>query len=165
MGDRIAILKDGDLQQVGTPLEVYASPANMFVASFIGTPPMNLLQAQVASGGDVLEGKGFKLPVAGRLRPLVASRGGDAVVVGIRPETIFASAGEVGGESAAMSVQVEVVEPLGHENIVHAKVGDEFLTATMEPQGSPEVGQAADFYVGLDGLHLFDAKSEANLAS
>jgi len=164
MGDRIAILKDGDLQQVGSPLDVYQMPANMFVASFIGTPPMNLISARVVEGGQAIEGKAFKLAVPEKWRSRLAGDEGREVVVGIRPEHLFASPDSVPGEKGSIEVLVEVVEPLGHENIVHAKLGEEFITATMDPQLSPRAGDQASMTVELGGLHLFDAKTENSLA-
>jgi multiple sugar transport system ATP-binding protein len=164
MGDRIAILKDGDLQQVGSPLAVYREPANMFVASFIGTPPMNLVPARIVDGGLGIEGKTFKLAVPEQWRGRLAGEEGREVVVGIRPEHMFASPDSVAGEKGSLEVQVEVVEPLGHENIVHGKLGEEFITATMDPQLSPSVGDQATMTVELAGLHLFDAKTEESLA-
>jgi multiple sugar transport system ATP-binding protein len=165
MGDRMAILKDGDLQQVGSPLEVYDSPANTFVASFIGTPPMNLVPARLVDGGAAIEGKAFKLTVPTKWREQLSGQEGREVVVGIRPEHLFASEAKVTGERGQLQVSVEVVEPLGHENIVHSKLGDEFITATMDPQLSPKVGEPATVYVELGELHLFDAKSEVTLAA
>ncbi len=164
MGDRIAILKDGDLQQCGTPLEVYEQPANVFVAGFIGTPPMNLLPATVGPDGARLEGHGFELPMPERLRPLVAGAE-QRVVVGLRPELVFVDADSIAGDHGSVPVQVEVVEPLGHENIVHGRVGDQFVTATLDPHQSPKVGEATEFLVALDGLHLFDADTEKNLVA
>ncbi len=157
MGDRIAILKDGDLQQVGTPLEVYRQPANTFVASFIGTPPMNLLDCAVR--GSRLEGEGFSLPIPARYGELSEGR---ALVVGMRPETLNASA-EGPEPTAPMAVHVEVVEPLGHENIVHARVGNEFVTATVDPQLSPAVGDQVELAVEIEGIHLFDAETSNSL--
>jgi multiple sugar transport system ATP-binding protein len=164
MGDRIAILKDGDLQQVGTPLDVYENPSNMFVASFIGTPPMNLLPARITAGSAGIEGESFKLAVPEKWRSRLAGDEGREVVAGIRPEHLFASPDSVPGEKGSLEVQIEVVEPLGHENIVHGKVGEEFITATMDPQLSPGVGDQTTMTVELDGLHLFDAQTEASLA-
>jgi multiple sugar transport system ATP-binding protein len=162
MGDRIAILKDGDLQQVGSPLDVYEKPTNVFVAGFIGTPPMNLLAARVGDGGATLVGDGFRLPVPERIRS--AAEDGRKVVAGIRPEHLLPQAeAAAAGDSAPIKTQVEVVEPLGHENIVHGRIGDEFITATLDPHLSPKVGEEAELLVSLDGLHLFDAGTEERL--
>ena len=159
MGDRIAILKDGDLQQVGTPLEVYERPANTFVASFIGTPPMNLLDCTVR--GSKLEGEGFSLPVPSRFGQLEEGR---KLVAGMRPESLSVD-GESDEPTAPIAVQVEVVEPLGHENIVHARVGSEFITATLDPQSSPAVGESAELAVIVDSIHLFDAATSESLSA
>ena len=78
MGHRIAVMKDGKLQQVGTPLEVYEQPANLFVAAFIGTPPMNFVKATLADGGTTLKTAAFSLPVAQSYRALTAGKDGKA---------------------------------------------------------------------------------------
>ena len=157
MGDRIAILKDGDLHQVGTPLEVYERPANTFVASFIGTPPMNLLDCAVS--GSRLEGEGFALPIPERYGELAEGR---KLVVGMRPESLEAGF-SAGSGTAPIAVHVEVVEPLGHENIVHARVGSEFVTATLDPQVSPAVGDQVELAVVVESMHLFDAETSNSL--
>jgi multiple sugar transport system ATP-binding protein len=162
MGHRIAVMKAGKLQQVGTPLEVYEKPANLFVAGFIGTPPMNFVPAVVAKGGASLSASGFELPVPDAWRPAVHD--GLKVVVGIRPENVREAAR---GEMATARVRgrVDFVEPLGHEVIVHAKVGDELLVAKADPHRAPEMGSEMDLEVELDALHLFDAASEQRLSS
>ncbi len=95
MGHRIAVMKDGDLKQVGTPLELYEKPANLFVASFIGTPPMNFVTATLSEGGSLLSASGFALPVPAALRPATRGKDGRKVIVGIRPENIL-DAGQAG---------------------------------------------------------------------
>ncbi len=162
MGDRIAILKDGDLQQFGTPLELYETPANSFVASFIGTPPMNLLTATVGESGARLRGAGFEMAVPPRFRDSLEE--GRDVVVGIRPEHLLAESEEPQGEVGTITVDVEVVEPLGHENIVHGAVADAFITATMDPQTSPQVGDRVDLRAELEWIHLFDAASTSRIS-
>src|SRR6185295_14463568 len=94
MGHRIAIMKDGKLQQVGTPLEVYEQPQNLFVASFIGTPPMNFLSGTITDGGANLSTTGFKLPVPEALRGAASRKDGSKVVLGIRPENIREASGD-----------------------------------------------------------------------
>ena len=163
MGDRIAILNDGDLQQVGTPLEVYEQPSNRFVATFIGTPPMNFLEATVAEDGTRLRGRGFELPVPQSLRPGAAGQDGRDVLVGIRPENLTAGMA-VRGETAPLTLDVEVVEPLGHEVLVHGKLHDNLLVAKVDPYQNPPVGQPLTLDVALDRLHLFDPDTESRLA-
>ncbi len=145
MGHRIAVMRAGKLQQVGTPLEVYDRPANVFVAQFIGTPPMNLVQATVEGG--MLRASSFALPL-----PFVVEEG-RKVVVGIRPEHL------VRGD--AIRAKVDMVEPIGHESIVYASAGAEKLVAIFEPHGAPRVGETISFNAGR--VHLFDATTEAAL--
>jgi multiple sugar transport system ATP-binding protein len=145
MGHRIAVMRAGKLQQVGTPLEVYEHPANVFVAQFIGTPPMNLVQASVA--GDTLRASSFALPLP---FPLADGR---RVVVGIRPEHLE--------RGDAIRANVDMVEPIGHESIVYASAGAEKLVSIFEPHDAPRVGETISLNAGR--VHLFDAASEMAL--
>ncbi|HEV8611484.1 MAG TPA: sn-glycerol-3-phosphate ABC transporter ATP-binding protein UgpC [Thermoanaerobaculia bacterium] len=165
MGQRIAVMKDGKIQQVGTPLEIYGRPENLFVANFIGTPPMNFLPATIADGGKTLAGKGFSLPVPESLRALTAGADGRKVVIGIRPENILDPSESARGETARLSGNVEVVEPLGDEVIIHVRVGDDVLVYKVEPHAMPEMGDKAELVLELDKLHLFDTVTERRLAA
>ncbi len=165
MGSRIAVMKDGKLQQVGTPLQVYERPENTFVAAFIGTPPMNFLAATLADDGSRLSAPTLGLPVPASLRPLTAGKDGKAVVVGIRPENLLDPAKPARGETARLTVQVDIVEPLGHEVIVHGRAGDDVLVAKVEPHRAPRVDSSVELVVELDALHLFDAASERRLTA
>jgi multiple sugar transport system ATP-binding protein len=165
MGQRIAVMKDGKIQQVGTPLEIYGRPENLFVANFIGTPPMNFLPATIADGGKTLAGKGFSLPVPEGLRALTAGADGRRVIVGIRPENILDPSASARGETARLSGKVEVVEPLGDKVIIHVRVGDDVLVYQVEPHAMPEMEDKAELVLELDKLHLFDATTERRLAA
>jgi len=169
MGNRIAIMNKGKLQQVGTPLEVYEQPANLFVAGFIGTPPMNLLQATLAAGGSAVIASGFRLSVPPGLKAATASHSGKSdgqkVVLGIRPENIREAAREAGGNNTAITVKVELVEPLGYEVIVHGRIGDDLLVAKVDPHRSPEMGDDMQLVIETDSIHLFDAGSEQRLTA
>jgi len=112
MGQRIAVMKDGKIQQVGTPLEIYGHPENLFVANFIGTPPMNFLAATVSDGGKTLAGPGFSLPVPSNLQGPTTGKDGLKVMVGVRPEHVLHPSATPRGETARLSGIVEVVEPL-----------------------------------------------------
>jgi multiple sugar transport system ATP-binding protein len=167
MGHRIAVMRSGALQQVGTPLEVYEQPANLFVAGFIGTPPMNFLPGTLAEQGAAVATSGFTL----RLPPALAAaaaRGAAArrVVLGIRPENVRepARAGAAAGEPALIRTRVEFVEPLGHEVIVHARSGDDLLLAKVDPHRAPEMGAELTLELDTGALHLFDAASEQRIA-
>ncbi len=158
MGHRIAVMKDGILHQVGSPLEVYRRPANVFVATFIGTPPMNLVPG--AFEGGTVVASGFKLPVPAAYRALAAS--GGPVIVGIRPESLH-EPGSGESETAPITLQVDLVEPLGHEVVVYGRAGNDSLTAKMDPHHLPKVGASVDLAVELDAVQLFDATTEVRL--
>ena len=164
MGHRIAVMKDGDLRQLGTPLECYERPANLFVASFIGTPPMNFFTATVRDGGGTLEAATFALPVPEPLRAATRGRDGTGVVVGVRPENIRGPGAPPRGASARMRVQVEIVEPLGHEVVVHGRTGADVLVAKVDPHAAPRMGDPLDLDLELESLHLFDAATEQRLS-
>jgi multiple sugar transport system ATP-binding protein len=145
MGHRIAVMRAGKLQQVGAPLEVYDHPANVFVAQFIGTPPMNLVQATVSD--SMLRASAFALPLPFPLQE------GRRVVMGIRPEHL--------GRGTTIPATVDIVEPLGHETIVYASAGAEKLVAIFDPHDAPRAGETISLDAGK--LHLFDAGTEASL--
>jgi multiple sugar transport system ATP-binding protein len=163
MGSRIAVMKDGKIQQVGTPLEIYDHPRNLFVANFIGTPPMNFIQATIRDGGSTLAASKFTMPAPASLRAVTSSRDGRGVTVGLRPEHILDPSTPTRGEKAKLPAEVEVIEPLGDEVIVHARVGDDLLVYKVEPQATPDVGQKLEIAVELDRLHLFDTETEKRL--
>ncbi len=165
MGHRIAIIKDGDLMQVGTPLEVYEQPENVFVATFIGTPPMNFFTARISEGGKKLSSDHAELPVPEPWQKAAQGADGRQILVGIRPENLLDGGATGRGETASMKIDVEVVEPLGHEVLVHGKLGDDELVAKADPHRTPEVGSPLDLIVELGYLHLFDPETELRLGA
>jgi multiple sugar transport system ATP-binding protein len=168
MGHRIAVMRAGKLQQVGTPLEVYERPANLFVAGFIGTPPMNFVPATLTDGGTTVTGTGLRMPVPEALRAVIAGgagRDGLKVVAGLRPENIREREREGGGPTQRLRAKVEFVEPLGHEVIVHGRVGDDLLVAKADPHHAPEMGSEIDLVAEVEALHLFDAATEQRLGA
>jgi multiple sugar transport system ATP-binding protein len=160
MGDRIAVMKLGELQQVGSPLEVYDRPSNLFVASFIGTPPMNFIPATIGPDGATVVASGFTLPVPGKLADAAMQHKGQKVVLGIRPENIREAPREAGDRIVAITVKVEFVEPLGHEVIVHGRVGSDLLVAKVEPHRAPKMGEEVRLVIEVDACHLFDPTTE-----
>jgi multiple sugar transport system ATP-binding protein len=165
MGHRIAVLHAGKLQQVGTPLEVYERPANLFVAAFIGTPPMNFLDARLTEGGAALETPGGRVPVPRRLAAALAGIDGRKLVAGIRPENVVPEGRTPRGEAVPLSVTVEIAEPLGDEMVVHARAGEGSLVFKQDPHRPAEIGARADVQLELDGLHLFDAESQQRIGA
>jgi len=155
MGHRITVMRDGKIQQVGTPRQVYESPANAFVAQFIGTPPMNLIPATVS--GDRLQTSSFTLPLPAKFRERVAE--GQRVVAGIRPEHIHhASNGD-----APIQAAIDVVEPIGHETIIYASAGSEHLVAIFDPAATPRAGEIIAMTVDGEAMHLFDAATSESV--
>ena len=167
MGSRIAVMKDGRLQQVGAPLEVYDRPANLFVARFIGSPPMNVFAGTIRGDGARVEVDGFSLPLGESSRMAVRALEGRAVHAGIRPEHVGdASASSPSpGPTARLSATIELVEPLGDEVVVHGRLekGEETLTFRVPPRALPEVGSRVDVAVELDRIHLFDGQTGVRL--
>ncbi len=156
LGERIAVMNKGKLQQVGTPREVYARPANLFVAGFIGSPPMNLLVAHVSDGDLRLDGT--------RVGEAQLAGGCAEPVVGLRPEALRLRR-EANG-SPAVRYLVDVVEPMGHEVIVHGRLataaGTEAVTR-LDARDEPRPGDVLELTFEPDDLHLFDSASGKRL--
>jgi ABC-type sugar transport system ATPase subunit len=144
MGDRVAVLQGGRLQQIGTPADVYGKPANAFVAEFIGVPEMNFLDGQI-SGGQVDVG-GVKVPARG-------ARDG-AVKVGLRPEVIKLSKDQASGSS--LSASVELVENLGAQALVHLRLNKgESVRGVTSYADQPKVGEKLQISWDPAAMHLF----------
>ncbi|HVT58011.1 MAG TPA: sn-glycerol-3-phosphate ABC transporter ATP-binding protein UgpC [Thermoanaerobaculia bacterium] len=171
MGHRIAVMLKGALQQVGTPLEVYERPANLFVAGFIGTPPMNFIPGVLADQGASVVTSGFKLPLPPALGAATRGQDGRKVVLGIRPENVREPERGGGGAQAQLApltrimARVEFVEPHGHEVIVHGRVGGDLLVAKVDPHRAPEMGAELALTLPIDAVHLFDGATEQRIAA
>jgi multiple sugar transport system ATP-binding protein len=150
MGDRIAVLDGGELQQVGTPLECYHAPANEFVAGFVGDPSMNFVDCEVRDGRLVADE--FDYPLSADLRDAV--RGASRVTLGVRPEDVELVAPD--HEDAALVTTVDVVEPMGDENVVHLSLGDGTMVATVPGMRRVEEGNEVGVSLPESALHLFD---------
>lgn len=170
MGDRIAVLKDGVLQQVDTPDVLYGNPVNMFVAGFIGSPAMNMIEGRLEQRerGLVFANGGLTLPVPDCLKQMVSpniSRLPYEVVLGVRPEDLVAEpAFQEAHPSWLVDCQVEVVEPMGSEVYLHLVAGTVSLTARVGPHVKVKDGMTWRIAVNMEKSHLFDAKTEVNLA-
>jgi multiple sugar transport system ATP-binding protein len=158
MADRIVAMHHGVVQQVGSPLEIYDRPANMFVASFIGSPAMNFLSGTLTSAGGrpVIQVGGVSIPIAG---PAAGAPDGP-VVTGIRPEHIEIS----GDPHAPIEARVDLIEPMGVATLVHASFAGEDLKILSLERPKLAAGAPIRLNVLPDKLHLFDAASEARLA-
>ena len=157
MGDRIAVLNDGELQQIGTPLECYHEPKNRFVAGFIGSPSMNFLDVELDESGSVplLLHEGFEYELDEDLHADIAGAGPE-LTLGIRPEDI-----EVveAGERNAVPTTVDVTEPLGDMTYLYLDIGDRQYTATVDGDFVFTSGQRVSIRFPGDRIHLFDRHS------
>ena len=160
MADRIVILKGGEIEQVGTPDEVYGNPASIFVGGFVGAPAMNFVTAAVADGAlDLGHGNRLTLPAFARGR----TAGLDRVTVGIRPEHFGPAADGPAITGPTIRGQVQVVEPLGADTLVHLAIGDGTLIARVPPDARPAVGSPLAVGVDPARIHLFDAETGRSL--
>jgi multiple sugar transport system ATP-binding protein len=162
LGDRIAVMKDGLVQQFGTPADIYERPANMYVAGFIGSPSMNFIPAKYGSDANganlVFEGCTVSMPstkaVTGHAPPY-------DVVVGIRPEGFIAAQPNAIG---ALPVTIEMLEPTGADTYAMARIGSKAVTLRFTPKLAPRLGETV--WVSLDpaALNLFDPETELRLS-
>ncbi|OLO04712.1 MULTISPECIES: sn-glycerol-3-phosphate ABC transporter ATP-binding protein UgpC [Salinicola] len=155
MGERIVVMKDGRIQQIDTPINLYEFPANRFVAGFIGNPSMNFLRAKHAEG--VVSGDGYRLALDDAHRSSMASRGAADVWVGIRPEHL-----RLGDATDTNRIEgkVEVVETLGAVTMVQLSVGEHFVSAQLPGHRKVEIDDTLTLACDSDKLHLFDTDSE-----
>lgn len=161
MSDRIVILANGELQQVGNPEEVYEQPANLFVADFIGSPSMNFFNVKLED--DTLVGSSFEYKLSesllSRLKNLSTS---DDLILGVRPENIKIAGPET-GEQSTISAIVDVREPVGSDNYLYVSIGDEDLTMRVPGDQKIEQGTTIDIAIREEDIHLFDSDTEENV--
>ena len=160
MGDRIVVMKDGVIQQVAEPLDLYHHPVNQFVAGFIGSPPMNFFAGRIEARPGALwfvsDGLNLRLDDAHAAR--LNGRDGAAVTFGIRPEDIadqlFSAAAAPDQQAQA---RIEVIEPMGSEVYLHARAGAQPFVARVGPSMVAEVNQSVAFAFNMRKGHFFDA--------
>jgi multiple sugar transport system ATP-binding protein len=160
MGDKIAIMYGGLLQQVGTPMEVYDNPRNLFVAGFIGSPAMNLIPCRKDGGHLKLDTETVIAIESESAAQFASAPEGVDLVLGVRPEDIDLRTQPTPGHVPA---GVVVVELLGAENIINVELGGHTLKARTAPTFRPSVGETLYVKLNQSRTHLFDAKSEENI--
>ncbi len=164
LADMIVVLKDGVVQQIGSPMEIYEKPANRFVAGFFGTPSMNFLAADLAVTGDreSARGPGFEIPLGATLsaglRP--AKDAVDKIVVGIRPERLSLSDH---GSDIALGGKVSMREVLGAEVVLHVESAAGTLTVRADAGSAPRQGDQVRVWLDPKSIHLFDGTTELRL--
>ena len=161
LGSRIAVMRAGKIQQVGAPLEIYGKPTNLFVAAFIGSPPMNFLDARIEEGGRAALASGIRLPLPSPdgLEP------GREIVLGVRPENVFELGDGRRPETARVDLDVEFVELLGDEVIVHGRLGSDPLLCKLGPDRVPRAGDRLPVGIDLPKMHVFDRVTERRLVA
>jgi multiple sugar transport system ATP-binding protein len=189
MGDRVAVLRDGVLQQVDSPRRLYASPANLFVAGFIGSPAMNVVEADVAETDAGLEARfgSVAVPIPAALAATLRAEGGRRVVLGLRPEAFEDAAVVTGGGGPRITVDVQLVEHLGAETVVTFDTGGRrpsaadatalledmdaaalsqreetaVFSARVSSKSAAATGRPLELTVDVDELYFFDPESGA----
>src|SRR4051812_38986007 len=157
LGDRVVVMRDGRVQQVGTPLSVYAKPVNRFVAGFIGAPAMNFVEVTVGEGGRVVAPE-LDLAIGEASAPALRRYRGRKVVLGMRPEHLALGEGAAGRSFEAV---VEVVEQLGSEILLEARLGTTRITVARVPAETAVVaGDRVRLSVPPGRLHFFDLETE-----
>jgi multiple sugar transport system ATP-binding protein len=165
MGDRICVMKDGLIMQVADPLTLYRKPENLFVAGFIGSPPMNLLKGKVQKrdGGlhfsESAEKDALTFPLQGRLESLAGKYVDKDIVFGIRPEHITNEPKE--GSSTPVTLTVDIAEPMGSESLVYMKAGTANIIARIHGEHLFHQGDKVTVQLNLDKVSLFDTETES----
>src|SRR6201997_347118 len=162
LGDRVVVMRGGVVQQVGEPLELYNTPANRFVAGFIGSPAMNFASVHVTNGtGGLRAGNtGLAIDVPAEIGSRLAPYTGREVIMGVRPEDLeVANGGDPPG--LCFDALVEVVERLGAEILLDLQVGEQTMVASVEPKIRAKRGDKLRFALRPERLHFFDTNSEA----
>jgi multiple sugar transport system ATP-binding protein len=161
LGDRIVVMKEGAVQQVGTPLELYRRPSNRFVASFIGSPSMNFLEMKVggANGRITLSGEGLAFSLPARRAEMLGRYADQPVVLGIRPQ--HARFGEPSGDDQVkLAGTLLVSEQLGDEQLLAVRVGSvDFRLAGVDPELRLDNGATVPIAASIDKLHFFDPRT------
>ena len=160
LADRIVVMKDGLIQQVGSPVDVFDAPTNAFVATFIGSPSMNLLKGNLHAENPAVAGAGFTFPIDPGLHRSAIDAGHDDVLVGIRPQHLHPTNDR---QAPGFDAVVDVVEPLGAESYMYFKVdGTEAVARTED--SPPKPGETARFTLDPSRLHLFSGDGSQRLS-
>lgn len=158
LGQRIVVMNKGEIQQIASPQELYAKPANIFVAGFIGSPAMNFLPAKVASANEILIGDRL-WPIPEEIRKITEGYIGEEVIFGIRPEHIKLSSGEEGD----LDVNIKVFEHLGAENLLYFSVNESDIIAKISGEFFVRSGENVRVSFQMEKMHLFNKKTEQRI--
>ena len=165
MGQRIAVMNEGLLQQVGTPQVLYDTPINRFVAGFIGSPSMNFVEVHMDGSGDSARLVGpaeWSIPLPARYREAATPRAGHTLIAGFRPEHL--DIGEASSGVGSFQTRADVVEYLGNEELLHINAANQDVVAIVGSEHRVRPGDIVNLVLPLDKLHLFDGESGLTLA-
>jgi multiple sugar transport system ATP-binding protein len=164
LGDRVVVMKDGVVQQVGEPMALYGSPANRFVASFIGSPAMNFAEVGIAEANGALwaEGPGLRVKVPPARTEILRRYAGSRVTLGVRPEALRVARGSDPADYVFDAV-TDVVEPLGNEILLNVRAGPNAMVARVDPATRLKVDEPVRLAFDPERLHFFDPASEATI--
>ena len=152
LGQKIVVLKDGEVQQVADPVTLYKEPKNKFVAGFIGSPPMNMIPGVITQKGRQIEFHGQDISL--KLNNKFKKYTGLSVIIGIRPTDFSTTRG------SSIKIMVDVIEPMGNELYIHGRCGDTMISARVPEDAAPRVGQYFILKTNLERIYLFDEKTE-----
>jgi multiple sugar transport system ATP-binding protein len=159
MGTKIVIMRDGEIQQVGTPMELYEYPVNLFVAGFIGSPAMNFIPAKIISkdSGLYIDGESFEFLIPSQKEKYLRGKINEEVIFGIRPENIQdKSFAEKSVQRSSIKAAVDVVEPLGSEVQLVVTSGKHGLVARVDPRTQARVSEEIELVLNMDKFHIFE---------
>ncbi|MDE2127761.1 MAG: ABC transporter ATP-binding protein [Armatimonadetes bacterium] len=168
MGDRIAVMSNGLVQQVASPLELYNHPANLFVAGFIGSPAMNFMEVTVRSDGGTYwaDAGSFRVSIPAQFNEAIAAYDGKRCTFGIRPEDIYDGALPsliAAAPGNTVTTTVDVLEPLGNQVEIYLKAGDVPINAMIDSSTKAETGGSLNVIFDMAKSHLFDIETERTL--
>ncbi len=167
MGDRIVVMLDGVIQQVAPPLELYHRPVNKFVAGFIGSPPMNMIDGRLAAENGALhfvdDGGGLRLMVPASKGDALRGHAGKPVTLGVRPEHLRENREQAERPGASLKALIEVVEPMGSEINLYLNVGGVTVTARINTDREPAVNTVHVLDVDMEAVHFFDKDTEQTI--
>jgi multiple sugar transport system ATP-binding protein len=160
LADRIVVMNGGKVQQQGSPEDLYKQPANLFVAGFVGAPPMNLLPARLVRQDETLfaEGKGFRIRVPRSRIEALATQRSDEVVVGLRPSAL--KAGEAPAGAEALLLDVMLAEYIGAQSVLVTRCGGSTVIVEINSESRLHAAGRESFWFDPESIHLFDPESE-----
>jgi multiple sugar transport system ATP-binding protein len=162
LADRIVVMNAGNIEQVGTPNEMYETPATRFVAGFIGSPAMNFIPCEVVANGDVAIrfNENLALPVPEERKARYKAHAGKPMIFGIRPEHLTEKKAHTHKAFSDFKSQVEVLEPMGMDTMVFININGEDITARSAPKAVANVGEMMDFSIDMSRMHLIDPSTD-----